>query len=133
MTGAARTFLAIASALGFLSVALGAFGAHALKATFAAAHDGADRAGWWQTATHYVGIHALAIAIVALLLDRRHSTAGVVSGWAFVVGACIFGGTLFTMALTGQRWLGAITPIGGLSLLVGWAALCVSAFTAQRG
>ena len=127
MTGTARTFLALAAALGFSSVALGAFGAQALKATFAAAADGADRAAWWQTATHYVGVHALALGLVAALLDRRDATSTVVSGWAFFVGACVFGGTLFTMAITGQRWLGAITPLGGLSLLVGWAALFVTA------
>ncbi len=124
MTGASRALLGAAALLGLLSVGLGAFGAHGLKAAFTAAP---ERAAWWQTATQYAMGHALAVGLAALVLDRTSSALASTSGWAFVGGVVVFSGTLYAMALGAPRWLGAVTPLGGLSLLAGWAALGVVA------
>jgi uncharacterized membrane protein YgdD (TMEM256/DUF423 family) len=104
---------AAAALIGFLGVALGAFGAHALDGRLTA--EGTD---WWHTATLYVLPHAA--AALAIALSPR---AGLVrtGGWCMVIGAAIFAGTLYAMALGAPRWFGAITPIGGVSLLAGWA------------
>lgn len=108
--------LARAAALvGFLAVALGAFGAHALDSTLTAqGHE------WWNTATIYALPHAAAALAIALSGRGGLVRAG---GWAMVVGAVIFAGTLYALALGAPSWTGAITPIGGLSFLAGWA-LC---------
>jgi uncharacterized membrane protein YgdD (TMEM256/DUF423 family) len=106
---------------GFLAVALGAFGAHGLQARLAGAADGAKRLGWWETAAHYHLLHALALGLVAFVVARV--PAARFAGMAFVLGTLLFAGSLYTMALGGPRWLGAVTPLGGLSLLAGWAIL----------
>lgn len=122
-----RLALLGAGILGFLAVALGAFGAHGLKARLGPLADGALRLEWWNTAAHYQAIHALALGLVAYLATRSSSSAVVVAGVAFLVGVVIFSGSLYVMTLTGIRALGAVTPLGGLSLLVGWAAVVVAA------
>jgi uncharacterized membrane protein YgdD (TMEM256/DUF423 family) len=121
-----RLFFTFAAFLGFLSVALGAFGAHGLKARMAALPDGVDRLDWWKTAALYHLTHALALALAAGLFGQTR--AGRVACVAFAVGIALFSGSLYVMTLTGTRWLGAITPLGGLSLLVGWAALALAAW-----
>ncbi len=131
MTPAARTLLAVAAALGLLSVALGAFGAHGMRATFAAASDGALRAGWWQTATTYATAHAAATAVTALVCDRTNASLAAASGWAFAAGVVVFSGTLYAMALGAPRWLGAVTPLGGLALIAGWGLLGAAALRGQ--
>jgi uncharacterized membrane protein YgdD (TMEM256/DUF423 family) len=108
-----------AALLGFLGVALGAFGAHALDAQLTE-----EARGWWDTATLYVLPHAAA-AVAAGLSGRGGRTA--LGGWLFVTGALIFAGTLYAMALGAPRWFGAITPFGGLSLLAGWLTIALSA------
>jgi uncharacterized membrane protein YgdD (TMEM256/DUF423 family) len=110
---------------GFLAVALGAFGAHGLRASLAELEDGARRLEWWSTAAQYHLVHALAIGVAALLMARAPGPAAV-AGVAFSVGAVVFSGSLYTMTLTGIRALGAVTPLGGLAFLVGWAALTVA-------
>lgn len=110
---------------GFLAVALGAFGAHGLRASLAEVEDGARRLEWWSTAAQYHLVHALAIGVAALLMARAPGPAAV-AGVAFSVGAVVFSGSLYTMTLTGIRGLGAVTPLGGLAFLVGWAALTVA-------
>lgn len=102
-----------ASVLGFFGVALGAFGAHALKLE-------GKPLEWWHTGSQYHLIHALAALLAALLGVPR-------AGWLFIVGAVIFAGSLYTMALTGVTVLGAITPLGGLCFLAGWAMLALHA------
>ena len=119
--------LILAGVYGFLGVALGAFGAHGLAPVFARATDAAKRLEWWHTATQYHLVHALALALAAWLVGRTHSVAATIAGAAFATGVLIFSGTLYAMAITGARWLGAITPIGGVLLLVGWAAIVVAA------
>ena len=117
-----KLFVMLGASLAGLSVAAGAFGAHALR-------DKVDARGLeiWQTAAEYQMSHALALLFVAWLSTRVESTAVTVAGWAFVVGVLVFSGSLYTLALSGVKWLGAITPIGGVSFLVGWVALVVAA------
>ena len=100
----------IAGILGTTAVALGAFGAHGLKERLAAVP---EAAGWWQTATFYLLTHAVAIGA---LRDGP-------SGLFWSVGAAIFSGTLYALALGAPRWLGAVTPVGGVLLLAGWVLL----------
>jgi len=113
--------LTLASALaGFTGVALGAFGAHGLEARL-----DATARGWWETATLYLMVHAVAGLAVALSGRGGLAAAG---GWAFLAGAAVFAATLYAMALGAPRWLGAITPLGGLGLLAGWALIALHAW-----
>ena len=118
-----------AALLGAAAVALGAFGAHGLSSRLGSLADGALRLDWWKTAASYHLAHALALGFAALL--AQEGRAGRLAGWGFIAGIVLFSGSLYTMTLTGQRWLGAVTPIGGLSFIVGWVALAVAAW--QRG
>jgi uncharacterized membrane protein YgdD (TMEM256/DUF423 family) len=113
------SWILVGGVCGFLGVALGAFGAHALRRSLSA-----EQLAWWTTATHHLLIHALALVGVGLL-QRAELRAGP-AGWAFLAGMLLFSGTLFAMALGAPRWLGAITPLGGLGLLAGWALLAWS-------
>jgi len=112
-----RTWLAIGSLLMFLAVAAGAFGRHALKSRLSP-----DLLETFETATRYLAYHALALIVVSLLAARS-GAAVQVAGVLFTAGIVVFSGSLYILALSGARWLGAITPIGGLLLLGGWAAL----------
>src|SRR5690348_14551422 len=101
-----RVFLVLAGVNGFVAVALGAFGAHGLKARFAALVDGAQRLAWWETAAHYHLMHALAIGLSAYLAARPGAgTAAQVSGFGFAAGIVLFSGSLYAMSLTGVRAL----------------------------
>lgn len=122
-----RIALLGASVLGFLAVALGAFGAHGLKGRLGPLADGAARLEWWNTGAQYQAIHALALGLVAFVSTRSSSKAVAVAAVAFIAGVVLFSGSLYTMALTGIRALGAVTPFGGLMFLVGWAAVAVAA------
>ena len=122
-------FALVASGIsGFLAVALGAFGAHGLRSKLAALEDGAKRLEWWTTAAQYQVVHALALGLVAWLATRSDAAAVKVAAIAFVVGTVLFSGSLYAMTLTGVRGLGAVTPLGGLGFLVGWACIIVAAF-----
>lgn len=116
MTGATAT--RIAAALGFLAVALGAFGAHGLKDLLA--QHGTTTI--WEKAVFYHFIHTVMLFVLA---TRPTFRAG--PWWGFLIGILIFSGSLYVLAVTNLKWLGAITPIGGVSFLVGWAwlAICV--------
>ncbi len=109
----------------FMAVALGAFGAHALKARLAP-----DMAAVWQTAVQYHAWHALALLATGILLaqDPARSLLGI-AGWLFVAGIVLFSGSLYALALTGTRGLGAVTPLGGVAWLAAWA---VFAWAAMR-
>jgi uncharacterized membrane protein YgdD (TMEM256/DUF423 family) len=122
-----RLFLVLAAINGFAAVALGAFGAHGLKARLAALADGAQRLAWWETAAHYHLMHALAIGLCAYVAARAPGAAAHASGFCFVAGIVLFSGSLYAMTLTGARALGAVTPLGGLLLLAGWAAVLIAA------
>lgn len=119
-----RTALLLGSIHGFLAVALGAFGAHGLKSWLGELADGAQRMAWWETASQYQLMHAVAlIGVASLAREQPLRTAT----WAFGIGTLIFSGSLYAMTLTGIRALGAITPFGGVGMIVGWAALFVVA------
>jgi uncharacterized membrane protein YgdD (TMEM256/DUF423 family) len=120
-----RTYLILAGVLGFLGVALGAFGAHGLKKRLEGLPDAEQRLTWWQTGAQYHLIHALAIGLSAVIASR--SPGGTVAGWLFLGGVVLFSGSLYAMTLTGKRALGAVTPIGGLLFLGGWAAVTMAA------
>lgn len=122
----ANSWIQIAALSGFLAVALGAFGAHGLKDRLTA-----DMMAVYQTAVLYHFLHTFALLVVALLmLHWGKSTLLMVSAWSFLVGLLIFSGSLYILTLTGIKILGAITPIGGLALLMAWATLFFSAFKA---
>ncbi len=116
-------FVRIAAVFGFLGVGLGAFGAHALKARLTA-----DMLAIWQTGVLYHLIHAVALLGVGVLAQRGTSGALSTAGWAFTAGVVVFSGSLYALALSGVRVLGAVTPFGGVAFLVGWAALLVATF-----
>ncbi len=119
-----RLFFALASLLGGLAVALGAFGAHAMRGRVAE-----NLLANFETGVRYHFYHALALVAVVVAIQRwPSSTLPVIAGWAFVIGVAIFSGSLYIMAFTGLRWLGAITPIGGVALIVGWLCLLLVAW-----
>ena len=124
----ARWWLLIGSVAGFLGVAGGAFGAHALKARISE-----QMLANFDTGTRYLLAHAVALLVVGVLSGREGVGDLTIVGGAFTVGMVIFTGSLWVMALTGTRWLGAITPIGGTALLVGWVALGLAAARGQLG
>jgi uncharacterized membrane protein YgdD (TMEM256/DUF423 family) len=106
----------MSAALGFLAVALGAFGAHGLKGTL----DANDTVAIWQTAALYHLVHSAVLLLISLQEPVR------LLAWRlFAAGVLVFSGSLYTLALTNVKWLGAITPIGGLCLLGGWLALAL--------
>ena len=120
-------FLALAGVSGFLGVAAGAFGAHALRGSLPP-----DLLAIFETGSRYVQVHSLALFCTALLMDRRPSSALRAAGWFFAAGLTVFGGSLWLLALSGQRWLGAVTPIGGLALLAGWGLVVYEGYSRQR-
>jgi uncharacterized membrane protein YgdD (TMEM256/DUF423 family) len=117
-----RIFLAIASMLGGISVVFGAFASHALKDRLSA-----NSLSIWETGTKYQMYHALALMLVALLIARYpNSNLLIVAGYAFIAGVFIFSGSLYALTLTGIKWLGAVTPIGGMALIIGWLCLALA-------
>lgn len=119
-----RLFFVVAALLGGAAVGLGAFGAHALRGRI----DERLLANY-QTGVSYMVYHLLALFVVVLALGRwPASNLPVWSGWLFVAGILLFSGSLIGMAFTGQRWLGAITPIGGAAWIVGWLLLAATAW-----
>jgi len=115
----------VAAALGGLAVALGAFGAHALRNRLDAAHRAT-----FETAVHYQMFHALAAAILGIAGVAALGGAAVWAGWLFVAGIAAFSGSLYILSLRPLRALGPVTPLGGLLYLAGWAVLCVGALHA---
>ena len=120
----ARIALCSAAVLLFAAVALGAFGAHALKAKLAP-----ELMTVYQTAVQYHFWHALGLlAVGVLLLQRPESGALVVAAWLLIAGLILFCGSLYALALTGVRGLGAVAPVGGVAFLAAWAALAWAAW-----
>ncbi|WP_170008417.1 DUF423 domain-containing protein [Bacillus fonticola] len=118
-----KTFLVIGAVLGFLSVAIGAFGAHALDGRVPEKY-----LGNWQTGVTYQMFHTGAIFVVAILIAQLGSSPLLTwAGWLFVIGIVIFSGSLYVLTVTQISILGAITPIGGVAFLVGWVLLLLAA------
>ena len=127
MTPPAKLAIVAGAILGAVSVAGGAFGAHGLKASLEASGQAAN----WETAFRYSLVHALALVAVGLLASFRPAAgpALAASAWCFLLGVLIFSGCLAVLALSGVKILGAIVPVGGVLLIVGWLLL---AFAAAR-
>lgn len=104
-----------------VAVALGAFGAHGLKGMASV-----QQLEWWQTATLYLFVHALGLLAVGILVRLQWTTP--TTAWLLQIGVLIFAGSLYAMTLGAPRWLGAITPIGGVLMIAGWVWLAVTAF-----
>jgi uncharacterized membrane protein YgdD (TMEM256/DUF423 family) len=117
-----RTFLLIGAVMGFLGVALGAFGAHGLRARLTI-----EMLAVFETGVRYQMYHAFAILFVALAAARFDGWLVRSAGWSFVVGILLFSGSLYALALGGPSRLGIITPFGGLAFLLGWALLALVA------
>jgi uncharacterized membrane protein YgdD (TMEM256/DUF423 family) len=117
-----RLFFGIGASSAFLAVAAGAFGAHALRARLAP-----DLLAVFETAARYQMYHALGLLAVAWAVTRWPGSLAGWAGWAFVLGTLLFSGSLYALALTGVRWLGAITPLGGVAFLAGWGVLMIVA------
>ena len=121
----ARVFLALGSASAFIAVAGGAFGAHALRRRL-----DENLLAVFETGIRYQMYHALALLAVAWAMDRWGGGLVAASGWLFVAGTVVFSGSLYLLALTGQRMFGAVTPIGGVALLCGWLVLLIGVLRA---
>ena len=117
-----RNFLLFGAVFGFLGVAFGAFGAHALRARLSP-----DMLAVFETGVRYQMYHALALLLVAAIIPRLGGWLVVAAGWLFTAGIVLFSGSLYLLALTGVTVLGAVTPVGGLAFLAGWACLAIAA------
>jgi uncharacterized membrane protein YgdD (TMEM256/DUF423 family) len=119
-----RTFMLAGALAGFVAVAFGAFGAHGLRGRLSP-----DMLAVFETGVRYQMYHALALMLTAAVMMSGRvdgSRAIVAAGWLFVAGIVLFSGSLYLLAVTGITVLGAITPIGGLAFLLGWAALAIA-------
>jgi uncharacterized membrane protein YgdD (TMEM256/DUF423 family) len=113
-----RLFFLSGAVSGFVAVALGAFAAHALKERLTP-----EMTGIFEVGVRYHMYHALALLAVAWATTRWPGPLIVAAGWCFIFGILVFSGSLYVLSLTGIRWLGAITPIGGVAFLAGWLLL----------
>ncbi|MGE5243224.1 MAG: DUF423 domain-containing protein [Betaproteobacteria bacterium] len=117
-----RNFLLVGALAGFTGVALGAFGAHGLRGRLTP-----EMLAVFETGVRYQLYHAVALVAVSALMPRLGGWLVVWAGWMFTAGIVLFSGSLYLLALTGVRVLGAVTPIGGLAFLVGWGFLAFAA------
>ncbi|MCY4439554.1 MAG: DUF423 domain-containing protein [Deltaproteobacteria bacterium] len=118
-----RLFLLLGALSGFAGVVLGAFAAHGLRG-----HLTDEMFNIFEVGVRYQIYHALALLVVALALDRWPRGEFSAAGWCFVFGTVVFSGSLYVLSLSGVRWLGAVTPIGGLAFLLGWLSLAWGAW-----
>ncbi len=116
-----RLFFGLGAASAAVAVAAGAFGAHALRAKLTP-----DYLAVFETASRYQMYHALALFAVAWAISRWPGQLLVWAGWLFVAGTVLFSGSLYILALTGTRWWGAVTPLGGVAFLAGWLCLALA-------
>lgn len=117
-----KTFLLLGAVAAFLAVTLGAFGAHGLRARLSP-----EMMAVFQTGVQYHMYHALALILVSATMGRISGWLVHTAGWCFTAGIVLFSGSLYLLATTGMTTLGAITPIGGLLFLIGWACLAFAA------
>jgi uncharacterized membrane protein YgdD (TMEM256/DUF423 family) len=119
--------LRVASVSGLIAVAAGAFGAHALKDRLEP-----SALNGFEVAVRYQMYHALAMLAVAWVGSTRPSRRASAAGWAMLIGTVLFCGSLYGLTLGGWRWLGPVTPLGGVSFMVGWLLLALSAGSPRR-
>jgi uncharacterized membrane protein YgdD (TMEM256/DUF423 family) len=117
-----RVFFRLGAASAVVAVAAGAFGAHALRGQL-----GSHYLTIFETAARYQMYHALGLLAVAWAVARWPGRLPRTAGWLFAIGTVLFSGSLYALSLTGIRWLGAITPLGGAAFLIGWLLLALSA------
>lgn len=117
-----RLFVTLGALSAAIAVGAGAFGAHALRARLSP-----DLLVIFETGARYQMYHALGLLAVAWAAARWPGGAAVWAGWCFVAGTVLFSGSLYLLALTGIRWLGAVTPLGGVAFLAGWVCLALAA------
>ncbi|MCC7071996.1 MAG: DUF423 domain-containing protein [Deltaproteobacteria bacterium] len=127
-----RSLLVLGGLTGALGVAMGAFGAHGLKSWLQAADDGAQRLAWWHTGAQYQLVHALLLVAVGMWARSHPGRLVHAAGACALLGVALFSGTLYAMALGGPRVLGAVTPLGGVSLLAAWTLLVVAAWRGDQ-
>jgi len=119
-----KLFLILGAINAFLTVALGAFGAHALEGKIPQKY-----IETWQTGVQYQMFHALGLFVIAFVMDKLPQTSLVTwAGWLMFVGILLFSGSLYVLSLTQVKVLGAITPLGGVSFIVAWILLMVAVF-----
>jgi len=119
-----KTFMVLGAINGFIGVALGAFAAHSLAAYF---NDKPRLEANFKTGVQYQFFHTFALFVVAWGVMNFNSSLIPLAGWLFLLGIILFSGSLYVLSLTGKRWLGAITPLGGLAFLAGWVCLVIGA------
>jgi uncharacterized membrane protein YgdD (TMEM256/DUF423 family) len=122
-----RLFFLLGTLSAFIAVATGAFGAHGLKGRLSP-----DLLSTFEVGVRYQMYHAFALFVVAWAQTRWPGTLVTTSGWLFVVGTLLFSGSLYFLSLTGMKWLGAITPFGGLAFLGGWLCLAYACFISRQ-
>ncbi len=120
-----RTLLLVGAAAGFIAVGFGAFGAHGLRSRLSP-----EMLAVFETGVRYQMYHAFALIVCAWAATKWPGTLVNTSGWLFVAGTIVFSGSLYALSLSGVRWLGAITPLGGLAFLAGWICLAAAALRA---
>ncbi|MGH7581481.1 MAG: DUF423 domain-containing protein [Gemmatimonadales bacterium] len=122
-----RLLFALGSLSALISIGAGAFGAHALRARLTP-----ELLAAFETGARYQMYHALGLLAAAWAVARWPGPWPVRAGWLFLAGTVLFSGSLYALALSGVRWLGAITPLGGVAFLAGWACLAIAGFTAPH-
>lgn len=127
MRTSGRRLLMLGFLFAGLAVAAGAFGAHSLKSIL-----DAPMLAVFETAARYQMYHGLGLCIVGLAAERYADQKFVVTGWLFAIGIVLFSGSLYALSLSGIRWLGALTPLGGVSFIAGWAFLAWGAWKSER-
>ncbi len=116
-------FFLVGACLAFVAVAGGAFGAHFLKSILS------ERAlEVFETSVRYHMFHALALCLVGIRIDQTHSVWSIRAGYLFIIGVVLFSGSLYLLSLLDLRWLGAITPLGGVAFLAGWGCLVIGEY-----
>ena len=127
MPSTTRLFLTIGATAALLAVAFGAFGAHALRARLTP-----DLLAIYHTATQYHFYHALGLICIALLAAQFPAMTGLhMAGWLMTAGLILFSGSLYVLSLTGIRWLGAVTPLGGVAFITAWATVVLAVVRAR--
>jgi uncharacterized membrane protein YgdD (TMEM256/DUF423 family) len=129
MPATAKLFIALGAGAGALGVVLGAFGAHALKARLPS-----ELLAVYQTAVQYHLLHALGLVAIGIVAVHLPASAPLKwAGWLMAAGIALFSGSLYLLAATGARWLGAITPLGGIAFIAAWLALAYAALARASG